>query len=109
MKKAVIKDGFVENIIEVVDNGFKLEGAELVDFVDGCHIGGRYKDGVFILPEPKKKEGLDRIEEIKNLLVVIDLKTIRPLRSGDKSILDQLEIDADILRAELRELQEKLQ
>ncbi len=45
-----------------------------------------------------------RIEEIMQELDALDLKTIRPLRAGETSKLEELEVQACALRQELHEL-----
>lgn len=49
---------------------------------------------------------LKRIEEIKQELSAIDLKSIRPARAGETEKLDELENEAIKLRAELWQLEE---
>lgn len=43
--------GTVENIISA-DDDFTLPGKLIIDWADGCDIGGTYSDGLF---EPKPK------------------------------------------------------
>ncbi len=53
--------------------------------------------------DDKKKE--NRKAEIKSLLYDIDMKSIRPARAGETAKLQELEAEAEILRAELKELE----
>jgi hypothetical protein len=48
-----------------------------------------------------------RISEIKSELHEIDMKSIRPARAGETTILEELESKAKILRSELKKLEEE--
>ena len=52
--------------------------------------------------DDKKKE--NRKAEIKSLLHDIDMKSIRPARAGETAKLQELEAEAEKLRAELNEI-----
>ena len=59
-----------------------------------------------IITENNKKIYKNRIEEIKQALNDIDLKSIRPARAGEQERLDELENQAIVLRTELWKLEE---
>lgn len=50
-KKLVIKDGAVDNIIEV-SGDFSIDGCELVDYQDGAEIGHSWDGTNVVIPAP---------------------------------------------------------
>lgn len=50
-KKLVIKDGAVDNIIEV-SGDFSIDGCELVDYQDGAEIGHSWDGNNVVIPAP---------------------------------------------------------
>lgn len=54
----------------------------------------------------KLQEGQEqRIAAIKQELIEIDAKTMRPLRAGEQDKLDELEAQAETLRQEMKDLE----
>lgn len=61
-----------------------------------------YQDGELVLNPQYDKD--IRIEEIKQLLDELDLKSIRAIRANDTEYIEQYEAEAQALRSELRTL-----
>jgi hypothetical protein len=77
MKKAVIKDGKVINIVklEAKAKWTPPEGCTLVN-ADGANLGDTYKDGKFTTPKKGKKERpkslKEELEDIKTRLAKLE-------------------------------------
>lgn len=90
----------VENL-EVSEDVYNAYGAEPERFVySDCEIvkNPEYES----LLEQKQKT--ERIQEIKQQLYDLDIKTIRALRAGETDYINQYETQAEELRVELQNL-----
>lgn len=83
------------------DNRYQIEISEEVynNYQAGRYL---YQNGELILSPQYDKD--IRIEEIKQLLDELDLKSIRAIRGGDTEYIEQYESEAQALRNELRTL-----
>lgn len=93
----------VANLLSHIPN---KEETKIKETPDGYTI----KDYELVSMEEFNKQKLQeeqeqRIAAIKQELIEIDAKTMRPLRAGEQDKLDELEAQAETLRQEMKDLE----